>query len=95
MIGLDAPTIERDGAGRRQVSFTGDEALGNEKLRVPHRLSFFHDHEPGFFTGFGVTQGGPKQAKADDFLCLETEAGDIGGEAKPCIVAHGGDNLET
>jgi hypothetical protein len=95
MIGLDTATIERDGAGWRQVSFTGDQAPGDEKLRVPHRLPFFHDHEPGFFTGFGVTQGGRKQAKADDLLRLETEAGDIGGEAKPWIVAHGEDNLEN
>ena len=89
MIGLDPATIEGDGAGWRQVSFTGDDALGNEKLRVPYRLPFFHDHEPGFFTGFGVTQGRSKQTKADDFLRLETETGDIGGEAKPWILAHG------
>jgi len=72
MIGLDPATIEGDRAGRRQVSFTGDEALGNEKLRVPHRLSFFHDHEPSFFTGFGLTEGGRKQAESDYFLRLET-----------------------
>jgi len=94
MIGMDAATIERDGAGRRQVSFTGDKALGNEKLRVPSRLSFFQDHEPGFFAGFGVSEGSSKQAKGDDFLSLETKARDIGGEAKPWIVAHGGTTLK-
>ncbi len=94
MIGLDTATIERDGAPRRKVSFTGDKALGNEKLRVPRRLSFFQDHEPGFFAGFCVSQGGPKQPKANDFLGLETEASDIGGEAKPWIVAHGGTTLK-
>ena len=95
MIGLDTATIERDGACRRQVSLTGDKAPGYEKLRVPRSLSFFDDHEPGFLAGFGVTEGSPKQAKADDFLGLETEARDIGRKTKPWIVAHGGDNLEN
>jgi len=94
MIGLDTAAIERDGAGRRQVSFTGDYALGDEKLRIPNRLSFFEYHEPGLFAGFRVCEGGSKQAKADDLLGLETEAGDIGGEVKPWILAHGRTTLK-
>jgi hypothetical protein len=94
MIGMDTATIERHGAGRRQVSFTSNKALGNEKLCVPRRLSLFQDHEPDFFASFRAPEGSSKQAKADDFLGLETEACDIGGEAKPWIVAHGGTTLK-
>jgi hypothetical protein len=88
MIGLNAATIECDGAGRRQVNFPGGDTLGEQKLGVPRRLSFLQNHEQGFFASFSVAPCRRQQSKSDDVLRFEIEAGDVGSEAEPGIPGH-------